>query len=379
MIDFLNVIIFGVAVLIASSLTTFFHELGHAIPALIFTKEKDVTVIIGSYGQTGNYYKFNLGRLKIFFRFNLLNWRAGLCSFEEPVSYKQDIIITLGGPVMSLVLATAIGVLISTVPIANIWVILGVIYILLGIFDFITNMIPNEFKSEDFPGKVFISDGKHFSELRALGDAYQRFNIIIRDNTVEKSEELEKLYNISSNKTVGFYALREKVEKNKFKEAFEFSQILYNTSGPEESEFEVIGDMYYGLGQKEDALKYYTTYLYHNIYDFEVKNKKAKILFEIGNEIDALKLFRNSIFQNRHQNIEAYLQTARILIQLKPEEAKFYLDEAQTLEAKNPEIYVEFGRLYEKLNNDELAKKYYKLARHYGSDFHGLEYKIETL
>lgn len=34
------------AALFARSITTFFHELGHAIPALLFTEEK-VTVYVG--------------------------------------------------------------------------------------------------------------------------------------------------------------------------------------------------------------------------------------------------------------------------------------------------------------------------------------------
>ena len=43
--------LFGLALIIVIKLsTTFFHEMGHAIPALIFTK-KPVSVYVGSYGD----------------------------------------------------------------------------------------------------------------------------------------------------------------------------------------------------------------------------------------------------------------------------------------------------------------------------------------
>ena len=55
-----------VIILIKQS-TTFFHEMGHAIPALIFTK-KSVTVYIGSYGDISKTTQFKLGRLTIYFK-----------------------------------------------------------------------------------------------------------------------------------------------------------------------------------------------------------------------------------------------------------------------------------------------------------------------
>ena len=61
-------------------ITTFFHEMGHALPALMFSREA-VTVYIGSYGDVSRSQKFTFGRLTIYFRFNLFAWDLGLWAY----------------------------------------------------------------------------------------------------------------------------------------------------------------------------------------------------------------------------------------------------------------------------------------------------------
>ena len=55
-------------VVLLRSLTTFFHEMGHAVPALLFTREK-VEVFVGSYGDLHNALQLQLGRLKLYLKF----------------------------------------------------------------------------------------------------------------------------------------------------------------------------------------------------------------------------------------------------------------------------------------------------------------------
>jgi len=54
-------------VLLTRQLSVFFHELGHAIPALVLTKEK-VTIYIGSFGDPNKSLKIPIVPLTIFFR-----------------------------------------------------------------------------------------------------------------------------------------------------------------------------------------------------------------------------------------------------------------------------------------------------------------------
>lgn len=84
--------------------TTFLHELGHAIPSLLYTKE-EITIYIGSYGDPEKSLYFRIGRLKIFFKYNPLLWDSGLCvPGETDLSIYKNIIIVLMGPLTSLII-----------------------------------------------------------------------------------------------------------------------------------------------------------------------------------------------------------------------------------------------------------------------------------
>ena len=90
------------SVFFVRSFTTFIHEMGHGIPALLFTKEK-VKLFIGNYGQKEKAANLTLGRLEIYFKYNPLMWNSGLCVHSgNNLSINQNIIITLMGPVSSL-------------------------------------------------------------------------------------------------------------------------------------------------------------------------------------------------------------------------------------------------------------------------------------
>ena len=71
-------LLFIAAILLIRSVTTLFHELGHALPALWFT-QGPVIVHVGSYGNLNGSLQIPLGRLKIFLKFNPLAWNLGLC------------------------------------------------------------------------------------------------------------------------------------------------------------------------------------------------------------------------------------------------------------------------------------------------------------
>lgn len=80
------------------------HELGHAIPAMLFTK-KPVTIYLGSYGDTKNCFSPTIGKLTFFIRKNIFNWRGGLCSPSSTTFTRtQQIIFTFTGPLASFII-----------------------------------------------------------------------------------------------------------------------------------------------------------------------------------------------------------------------------------------------------------------------------------
>jgi len=83
-------------------LTTFIHEMGHAIPSLLYTKGI-VTIYVGSYGDPDKSIHFTVGRLKVYFKYNPLLWDSGLCvPGQGDISITKNMVIILMGPLTSL-------------------------------------------------------------------------------------------------------------------------------------------------------------------------------------------------------------------------------------------------------------------------------------
>ncbi|MEL7021827.1 MAG: M50 family metallopeptidase, partial [Bacteroidota bacterium] len=95
-----------VAVVVTRQITTLLHEMGHAIPAVLFNKTpQPVQVFIGSYGDISNTIRLNFNRLQLFIKPRILDWKLGMCKSPPTGSIPKDIIITLGGPLASTLIA----------------------------------------------------------------------------------------------------------------------------------------------------------------------------------------------------------------------------------------------------------------------------------
>ncbi len=89
-------------ILVIRSITTLLHELGHAIPALLYTDD-EVRILLGTYNYDET-WSFSIGRLTIHYKFNLFHWRQGLCSHSRPARWQEEAWITAGGPLMSFII-----------------------------------------------------------------------------------------------------------------------------------------------------------------------------------------------------------------------------------------------------------------------------------
>ncbi len=152
------------ALILSRPFTTMVHELGHALPSLAFTNKK-VTIYIGSYGNLEKSFKFNLGRLEIFFTPKLFSLGQGLCSHAQTRTLGQSIIIVLGGPIFSLLLGLVFSWLIlSYKNQPEIAFVMG-IFLTSGIFDFFTNIIPNAEPLVMHDGRTTHNDGFQFQRI----------------------------------------------------------------------------------------------------------------------------------------------------------------------------------------------------------------------
>ena len=86
-------------------ITVFIHEMGHALPAALFTRSKQIDVYVGSFGDNDSSWHFGKGRFRFHFKYNPLDWTHGLCSYDEyPKKRWLRYVITLGGPFSSFIL-----------------------------------------------------------------------------------------------------------------------------------------------------------------------------------------------------------------------------------------------------------------------------------
>jgi hypothetical protein len=79
------------------------HELGHAIPALLMTRD-DVSIYIGSLGDPSRTFHFSIGRLMVFVKYNPLLWYKGCCTaFDYEFTINQKLFFVAGGPLASII------------------------------------------------------------------------------------------------------------------------------------------------------------------------------------------------------------------------------------------------------------------------------------
>src|SRR5258708_39407973 len=84
MFEFLSIIALVLLLGLAFFVTVTLHELGHAIPALLMTRD-EVTIFIGSFGSPYKSFRFTIGRLEFYCKCNPLLWYKGccLCSVDQ--------------------------------------------------------------------------------------------------------------------------------------------------------------------------------------------------------------------------------------------------------------------------------------------------------
>ena len=171
-------IFLGIALLtnIVRPFVTLFHELGHALPILYFTRKKTI-IYLGSYGDPEKSYRFSIGLLEIWFRFNPFEWWGGLCvATSNDMSIRQRMIYTVCGPLCSLV----VGILACYFAFAfdshGALKILLVAFMAFAIGDLYINLKPNKAPVHLYDGSIVYNDGHELLELFKLRTCYAEYD-----------------------------------------------------------------------------------------------------------------------------------------------------------------------------------------------------------
>ena len=146
-----------IALNVSSFLVIFIHELSHAIPALLFTKQR-VTIFVGFYGDR-NSPSFKLGRLTIHIRpkFNYLK-NHGMCMHSNDTSFFKQLIILIFAPIVLFTIVFFLGKFLI-VSEANLYVkLIAGIALVTVLANLMVNLFPQKIRIRNYD-RQFYSEG----------------------------------------------------------------------------------------------------------------------------------------------------------------------------------------------------------------------------
>lgn len=354
-------------VLCLRSFTTFFHEMGHALPALLFSTGP-VYVYIGTYGDITNCTHFSFGRLEIFFRLNLLDWKMGMCEHSPPKELWKSALFFLGGPIASLVVALPLIWVLTNYPLSQVSTLIISTFVLAATLDFLVNMTPWNTPIYMHNGHVSFCDGhmllslflrlfspKEYKELEGLF-VEKKFREV--QNQAEKLIEEGKHY-----RDIYDLAIAASMALKKGEEALWFYEKLNEKHKLKSYDFMNIAKLYLEQKRDDDALECLNQCIYLQ-HDFaEALIERGQIKTRKKDYEAALKDFNMAI---RHAPENAHFYMHRGFAKIKMEDypgALLDLNFAKDLGEDSAYLLDCFGDYYEAVGDWEKATQFYKEAR----------------
>ncbi|MEL7220467.1 MAG: tetratricopeptide repeat protein [Bacteroidota bacterium] len=376
----------GIALLIIfRSFTTLFHELGHAFPALWFTKET-VEVFVGSYGDLNRSLQFHIGRLKLALRWNPFDWKLGVCRHKSSVFFWQELLIILGGPLASTAIATLGLWACLHYQLDQSWLVLIALFAGSALIDLVVNLTPSKQVINMYDGGVAYSDGTqllnllqewrmptaYFTARSAFANAQYEDSLTTTETLISDGNHHPLLYQL---------AIQSLEKLKRFDEVIGAHEHYQRHHPLSPKDYVTIANAYRKLNNFNEALRYYDFYLYDNYTDAATLYKRAEVYVELARFEKALDDLNRAIFL---QKDSAQMYALRSLCHLKTNNlASAWGDilQAETLDNQQrlAEIPYYKGLYFEKENRPEEALTAYRLAKEKGIDFHGIDYKIVTI
>jgi tetratricopeptide (TPR) repeat protein len=287
-------------VLITRPLTVLFHELGHAIPAILLTKQK-VTIYIGSYGDPENSIKLTIGLLVIYFRYNPFSWRLGLCvPSAETISINRQIIYTVTGPLTSLVIALIACLMAFTYDLHGFLKLLFIVFVGSSIFDLFVNLIPNGTPIKLYDGTLVYNDGHSLKELfyyKRFAKEYTKAAELYNQQRYPEAALLATriLSNGLKNENIYRLAITCYLHDKKYDKAKDVSDDFLQLDKMNSDDFSNAALSYSQLGLQEKAIELYDKSLQQNPDNKYSLNNKGYTLNLLNRYEEAIPFFDKAI------------------------------------------------------------------------------------
>ncbi len=375
----------GLTVVIIIKLsTTLFHELGHAIPALMFTNKK-VEVYIGSYGDSEKTIQLEFGRLKIYLNWNIITWQLGMCRHEQiAANLWKETIILLGGPIASLLISIPLLLTLKHIESNSTLQLVSIIFIAAAAFDFFTNMIPSSKPIEIHNGKKTYCDGYALYQIykrKTSPKQYFELEKLFVAQKYRKVIELgEKMLLTQQNKRYVYdFIIKSLIILNNKKRALKYYETLSNNFQLEDYDSFEIGKLYSSNGDYINALKFFKKFWFKNYKNIELLNAIGNAQIELGLYEEAIKTLITSL-NIENNNLQAVLLRSKAYVKLKKYSlAESALRFAIEINANEPMIYFHLGIINEKRFKHKEAIKYFVLAKEMNCTYPKIDILIENL
>lgn len=291
---FFLLIIIGL-VFITRPLTVLFHELGHAIPVILLTKQK-ATVYIGSYGDPNNSIKIDFGMLVIFFRYNPFAWRQGLCvPSAKSISINRQIVYTLSGPLTSLIVATIACYFTFAYDLHGFLKLFLIGFLVSAFLDLLVNLIPNEIPIQLVDGSIAYNDGYSLKQLfyyKYLPNEYFEAVDLYNEQKIGEAAVLfEKIFVETKDVNIFSLAINSYMQEKNYKKVKELSDTFALIEKLNDDDLSNIALSYSLLGYYEEALKLYDKSIQLNPDHKYSLNNKGYTLNLMGKYEEAISLF----------------------------------------------------------------------------------------
>jgi len=286
-------------VLITRPFTVLFHELGHAIPAILLTKQK-VTIYIGSYGDPNKSVKLNFGLLTILFRYNPFAWRLGVCvPSAKSISINRQIAYTLTGPIASLIVATIACYFAFAYDLHGFLKLFLIVFLGSAFLDLLVNLIPNGTPIKLYDGGITYNDGYSLKQLFYYKQLPKEYSEAVDLYNEQKYADAAVLFEnlVSDTKDENIYrlAISSYLQDKNYTKAKVISDAFALTGKMNSDDLSNIALSYSQLGFHDQALKHYDKSLQLNPDNKYSLNNKGYTLNLMDKFEEAISLFDKSI------------------------------------------------------------------------------------
>ncbi|GLR18412.1 tetratricopeptide repeat protein [Portibacter lacus] len=375
------VTIFGIV--FSRLLTTFIHELGHSMSALLLT-DGPVNMYVGTDRNVQEKKQLKLGRLTIHFSFIIWNLDIGLCAHRESESRIKNIIIILSGPLFSLLLASVLLFLLFQENIDDGIKFILAILMISSFWDFIINLIPSHIAFKLPNGHTVYNDGRQLLELFAKNDLPDLYNEALDEiDAGNYSEALRKLDMLDNDQKQERYFYETKMEiyhLTKDSKAFvkEFEDYI-SEMNPGLKYVAYWAKAKIRLHAYDEVVEKLTNIIYDGKANYDLYFLRGKALVELSEYNDAMRDF-HALTLGKIEDPLALANRAYCQYRLgyQEEAEEDVLQAIEHAKFEQGEIYFFAGVIFED-TDEEKALAFYKKAESLKYDHHALPFNISRI